>query len=180
MNEQALLMTNHAMKEPELPRESDSLWLEIHDEVITSAELAEEIERRVTRRRIELGVVNVDFPTFDHVSAYPEPVDDPPNPYLYYYLKQANRTPPTIVEPILAPSPATQTPVLGALWGRIRGEMHNLVLFYVNRSVSDQNRLNVNLISALNEMTRVIQDQQARIEALQAEVRRLTGEAEQA
>jgi len=167
------------MKESELPKEMDSPWLEIHDEAITSEKLVKEIEERVARRRIELGVVNIDFPAFGHMSAYPEPTDGAINPYLYYYLKQANQTPPSIIEPDLAPSPTTQTPVLGRLWGRIRGEMHNLVLFYVNRSVSDQNRLNINLVSVMNEMTRVIQNQEAEIEILRADIQRLIGEAEQ-
>jgi hypothetical protein len=127
----------------------------------------------VALRRAELGPVNLVFPTFGHVSTFPEPpVGGGLNPQLYYYLKQANETPSAAVEPLLAPSPATRTPVLGRLWGRIRGEMHNLVLFYVNRAVRDQNRLNVNLISALNELTRVVQAQQAEIESLRAEIRR--------
>jgi hypothetical protein len=90
-------------------------------------------------------------------------------------LKQANKTPSTAVEPVLAPSPATQMPILGRLWELIRGEMHNLVLFYVNRAVADQNQLNVNLVSALNELTRVVQAQRAEIESLRAEIRRLKG-----
>lgn len=159
---------------------TDGPWLEIHDEEITSEELVREVERRVAQRREGLGSVNLGFPTFGHVSTYPEPAGSALNPHLFYYLKQANQMQSPAVEPILAPSPATQTPVLGRLWGRIRGEMHNLVLFYVNRSVRDQNQLNVNLISVLNEMTRVIQEQQAEIEALGAEVRRLAEEAERA
>jgi hypothetical protein len=64
-------------------------------------------------------------------------------------------------------------PVVGRIWQTIRGEMHNLVLFYVNRSVRDQSQLNVNLVSALNELTRVVQAQQAEIESLRAELHRL-------
>lgn len=166
------------MNELETRSFTDSPWLEIHDEIITSEELVQEVERRVAQRREQLGEVNLVFPTFGHISTFPEPVGSPSNPHLYYYLKQANQTPSPAVEPILAPSPATQTPVLGRLWGRIRGEMHNLVLFYVNRSVRDQNRLNVNLISAMNELTRVVQDQQTEIETLRAEIRRLNEETE--
>lgn len=151
---------------------SDGPWIEIHDEVITSEELVEEVERRVARRRLELGPVNLVFPTFGHVSTFPEPAGNVTNPNLYYYLKQANRTPSPAVEPILVASPATRTPVLGRLWGRIRGEMHNLVLFYVNRSIRDQSQINVNLVSALNELTRTVQAQQDEIEQLRAEVRR--------
>lgn len=162
-------MTESEPKQPPRP------WIEIHDEQITSEALAHEIEQRVTRRRAQLGSVNLVFPTFGHVSTYPEP---PPGTLvdanLYYYLKQANQTPSPAVEPILAPSPATRMPFVGRLWGLIRREMHNLVLFYVNRAVRDQNQLNVNLISALNEMTRVVQAQQAEIDTLRAEIRRLS------
>ncbi len=80
--------------------------------------------------------------------------------------------PPASVEPLLAPSPATRAPVVGGLWRKIRAEMHNLVLFYVNKSVREQSRTNANLVSTLNELTRVIQDQQAEIDALRAEIQR--------
>lgn len=148
-------------------------WIEIHDESITSEELVAEVERRVARRRADLGPVNLVFPTFGHVSTFPEP---PPggevSPHLYYYLKQANQTPASAVEPLLASSPATQLPVVGRFWQRVRGQVHSLVLFYVNRAVRDQNRLNVNLISTLNELTRVVQEQADELDALRAEQRR--------
>ncbi len=166
------------MNELENKTSIDSPWLEIHDEEISSEELVAEIERRVARRREQLGGVNLVFPSFAHVSTFPEPAGDLSNPHLYYYLKRANQTLLSGVEPNLSPSPATQTPILGRVWSRIRGEMHNLVLFYVNRAVGDQNLLNVNLISTLNEMTRVVQEQQAEINALRAEIRRLNGEVE--
>lgn len=163
------------MTEQEADRPTDAPWITIHDEVVTSEELVREVERRVTRRREQLGRVNLVFPTFGHISTFPEPAeaDNLAGPQLYYYLKQANQTELPAVDLVLAPSPATRMPVIGRLWGTIRREMHNLVLFYVNRSVSDQNRLNVNLISTLNELTRVVQKQRAELEALREEVRRL-------
>ncbi len=151
----------------------DSPWLVIHDEHITSEALAREVARRVAERRAQLGPVDLIFPTFGHVSTIPEPpTGSRINPQLYYYLKQANHSPAAAVEPVLAPSPATQLPVVGRLWGRVRGQVHSLVLFYVNRAVRDQSRLNVELISALNEMTRALQEQQAEIDALRAGARR--------
>lgn len=151
----------------------NSPWLIIHDEEITSEALVAEVERRVAERRARLGPIDLIFPTFGHVSTFPEPTAGGRiNPQLYYYLKQANQSPAMAVEPVLAPSPATQLPVVGRLWGRIRGQVHSLVLFYVNRAVRDQSRLNVELISVLNELTRVVQDQQTEIDALRAEARR--------
>lgn len=155
--------------------QADKPWLEIHDEEFTSEALVAEVAKRVAARRAELGPVNLIFPTFGHISTYPEP---PPggrayNPNLYYYLKQANQAPSPSVEPVLAPSPATRVPVLGRLWQLIRGEMHNLILFYVNRLAGDQNRLNIDLVSTLNELTREVQAQQAEIERLREELERL-------
>lgn len=162
------------MIEPDKKPNAEPLWLEIHDEIVTSEALVQEIEARVARRRAELGPVKLIFPTFGHISTFPDPrPDDRLNPHLYYYLKRINETSPPAVEPVLAPSPATRMPVVGRLWRQIRGEVHNLVLFYVNRSVQDQNRLNVDLISALNELTRVVQAQQAEIDSLRAELSRL-------
>ncbi len=152
---------------------TDSPWIVIHDEQITSEELVREVEQRVAQRRAELGVVAVVFPTFGYISSYPDvPLEKRVSPHLFYYLEQANKMPPASVEPLLAPSPATRAPVVGGLWRKIRAEMHNLVLFYVNKSVREQNRINANLVSTLNELTRVIQDQQAEIDALRAEIQR--------
>lgn len=154
-------------------RSPDQPWIEIHDEFLTSEALVAEIEKRVAARRAELGPVNLIFPTFGHISTLPEPpAGRAYNPNLYHYLKQANQAPPPSVEPVLAPSPATRVPILGRLWGMIRGEMHNLILFYVNRMAGDQNRLNIDLISALNELTREIQAQQAEIDRLRTELQR--------
>ncbi len=162
------------MSETDTQQSPDSPWIIIHDEQITSEALVREVEERVTRRRAELGAVSVVFPSFGYVSTYPDvPLEKRVSPHLYYYLEQANIAAPPAVEPILAPSPATRTPVVGRFWERIRAEMHNLVLFYVNRSVREQNRINGNLVSTLNEMARVIQQQQDEIDALRAEIRRL-------
>lgn len=165
------------MTETESDHVADTPWITIHDDVVSSEELALEVERRVARRREQLGSVKLVFPTFGHISTFPEPTeaDNRAGPQLYYYLKQANQTPLPSVDLVLASSPATRMPVIGRLWGTIRREMHNLVLFYVNRSVRDQNHLNVNLISTLNELTRVVQEQRVQIEALRAEIRRLKG-----
>jgi ABC-type polysaccharide/polyol phosphate export permease len=73
-------------------------------------------------------------------------------------------------EPILASSPATRIPVLGRLWQLIRGGAHTLVLFYVNRAVSHQTMTNNYLVSVLNRLTVVVEEQQRTIAKLQAEV----------
>ncbi|MCA9866228.1 MAG: hypothetical protein KC410_07055 [Anaerolineales bacterium] len=153
-------------------------WLRIHDEKISSEALVAEVQQRVEQRRTELGVTRVLFPRFGHMSSYPEPPVESGvyNPDLYHYLKQANRKPTPQLEPLLVPSPSTRVPILGRLWGMVRAQFHQLVLFYVNRSVSDQSQLNINVVSVLNELTRVSQVQQEEIDALRAEVQRLKQE----
>ena len=69
----------------------------------------------------------------------------------------------------LAPSPATATPVLGKLWGRIRGQMHELVLFYVNRLGGTTSRVDNQLIEAIEELTAIVEAQQGEIERLKGE-----------
>lgn len=161
------------MSATESPTPADSPWIVIHDEQLTSEALVREVEDRVARRRAQLGEVSVVFPSFGYVSTYPDvPLEKRVSPHLYYYLEQANLAAPPVVEPVLAPSPATRTPLVGRFWEKIRAEMHNLVLFYVNRSVREQNRINANLVSTLNEMARVVQQQQDEIDALRAEIQR--------
>ena len=68
--------------------------------------------------------------------------------------------------PHLASSPATATPVLGTLWGRIRAQMHDLVLFYVNRANVTHSRVDSQLIEAINSLTQLVEAQQAEIDQL--------------
>lgn len=163
------------MIEPDLQSaRADRPWIEIHDDILTSEALAAEVERRVEQRRAQIGPLHLVLPTFGHVSTFPEPPGGMAyDPNLYYYLKQANEATKPLVQPVLAPSPATRVPVLGRLWSMIRGQMHELILFYVNKAVSEQNQLNINLVSILNELTRANQARQAELEALRDEVQRL-------
>jgi hypothetical protein len=162
------------MTEQESAARAGQTWIEVHDEQFTSEALAAELERRVAARRAELGSVDLILPTFGRISTFPEPpAGRVYDANLYYHLKQANQARPAVLEPLLAPSPATRLPVLGRLWGLIRGEMHQLILFYVNRAASSQNRLNTDVVSTLNELTRLCQVQGAEIERLRDELQRL-------
>ncbi len=149
-------------------------WLEIHDPEISSADLVAEIDRRVARRRDELGEVRLLFPTFGTISQFPEPPSDRPyNPNLYHHLRQANEINPPPTAPILANSPATQVPLLGRFWQMIRGQVHELILFYVNRHIAYQSKLDNHLISSLNELTRIVEMQREEIDNLRQEVETL-------
>lgn len=153
--------------------------IEIHDPEIDPVQIMEQIRDRIRQRRQESGYEQRTFPTFG-ATAYPgEPEDVPYDPDLYYHLRRANDVyADAETGSTLAPSPATRVPVLGRLWALVRGEMHNLVLFYVNRSVAHQTRVNRHLVSVLNRLAALSQEQQRTILALQAEIETLRAQKE--
>lgn len=148
-------------------------WIAIHDSEWTAETLTAVLTERAARTTVEHGPITLLFPTFGYRSDYPTPEGRPFNPGLYHHLKLANAVPPPDTEPLLASSPATQVPLLGRLWQTVRGQFHAAILFYVNRAARRQTQLDNHLISTLNELTRTVAAQQAEIEALRAEVRRL-------
>ncbi|MDQ4078192.1 MAG: hypothetical protein M3220_18335 [Chloroflexota bacterium] len=154
--------------------------IEIHDPEIDPARIMEQIRERIQQRREEKGYDRRRFPTFG-LTEYPEAPDNQPyDPDLYYYLRLANeRYAAAETNVLLAPSPATQMPVVGRVWKMIRREVHNLVLFYVNRAVTHQVNVNRYLISVLNRLTALTQEQQRQIEELQAELQALRADQEE-
>jgi hypothetical protein len=146
-------------------------WIIIADTEMTSAELVAEVERRVQQRRQTSGQIRPQFPTFGILS--PIPKINLNNPALEHNLQQVNQMDPPPTTPVLAVSPATRVPLLGDLWQLVRGQFHELVLFYVNRAASHQTKVDNHIINTLNELTRIIQTQQEEIERLQDEVRAL-------
>lgn len=148
-------------------------WISIHDSEWTAERLTAVLSQRAAQTAAEHGPIALLFPTFGYRSDFPEPEGRPLNPGLYHHLKLANDLPPPATEPLLAPSPATRVPLLGRLWQAVRGQFHGLILFYVNRYASHEAQLDNHLVSVLNELTRTVAAQQAEIEALRAEVRRL-------
>lgn len=92
---------------------------------------------------------------------------------LQYHLTQANETYNQIwVEVSLAPSLATQVPILGRLWGLIRKQAHRLVLYYVEMLASKQMSFNEHVVGALNRLA-VAQEEMAALREEVAELRRL-------
>ncbi|HYN88130.1 MAG TPA: hypothetical protein VER55_06350 [Ardenticatenaceae bacterium] len=148
--------------------------IEIRDPEIDPGVIMEQIRERVRRRRDELGYEKRTFPTFGLTACPVEPDDVPFDPNLYHHLRLANTTYDQVeVAPILVPSPATRTPVVGRLWALVRWHFHTLILFYVNRAVRHQTGVNRHLISVLNQLTALTQEQQRTIVALQAEIETL-------
>jgi hypothetical protein len=150
-------------------------FLEIHDPELTPADLTAAIDERVQQRRAQLGVVERAFPAFGTAVPCPQqPADLDHPPALYHHLRLVNELygrPETA--PILAASPATRVPILGRLWVMIREQAHSLVLFYVNRSVAHQTTVNRHVISAINQLTLLNQEQERKIARLEQEIGRL-------
>jgi uncharacterized small protein (DUF1192 family) len=135
---------------------------------MSSAELVDEVDKRVQRRRRTLGEVKPSFPSFGVISSMPEFTGS--NAALAHHLRRANEMGPPPLNLKLAPSPATRIPLLGRMWQLVRGQLHELILFYVNRTASHEAQLDGHIVSTLNELTRVIEQQQKEIERLQAEL----------
>jgi len=155
----------------EMPADQTGKLFEIQDPEIDPDAIMAQIQQRLTERRRQLGYDQRVFPTFG-AAAYPgEPTDVVYDPTLYHHLRLANDSyGQAETGPLLAPSPATRVPVLGRLWQLIRNQAHGLVLFYVNRAVASQVGINRHLVSVLNRMAVVQQDQAREIAALRAQL----------
>ena len=144
--------------------------IEIDDPEIDPAQIMAQIRERIQQRRLELGYPQQEFPPFG-AAAYPgEPESGDFDQDLYYHLRKANDLYYQVgVESSLAPSPVTRLPVLGRLWGRIRQEAHNLVLFYVGKLARQQLAINRHTVSTLNRMAVQLHEQRNQLETLREE-----------
>ena len=93
--------------------------------------------------------------------------------YHLQFLSQMYTERPT--EPVLAPSPATAVPLLGPLWGRVRAQMHQLILFYVGRSDAHQAEINNHLLQIVAQLSETVSRQNEELARLRSE-RSETGE----
>jgi hypothetical protein len=147
-------------------------WIKLNDSVWTSADITAEVTERAKAREEKLGSLDVSALPLSDSEGLPQPPQDRPyNARLYHHLTLINEMPPPDVGPLLSDSPATRTPWVGKIWQRVRGQFHELILFYVNRAVRQQTQLNNELIGTLNELTRTIEAQQEEIRRLQAELK---------
>ena len=96
---------------------------------------------------------------------------------IHHYLEGARRAMEAAdTAPHLANSPALSAPILGRIWERIRGQMHDLVLFYVNRASRTHSRVDGQLIEAIEALTQQVEKQRAEIEALKAQLSKQNGD----
>lgn len=152
-------------------------WIEIDDPQLSSAELVQRVEARFKKRLDDLGPVDRHFPSFDPSASLPE--SDNQEEYtamMRYYLQNLEQQEPPDTTPTLAPSPATRLPIVGRLWQLVRREAHQLVLFYVNRHLAHQTRLNNEIAGALREMAALLRAQDEEIQRLRAELREARGD----
>lgn len=137
--------------------QQSELGLEFTDEVHTVASFEAQL---TTSHDAKLAAI----PQFLQDSSHPH---KPSIETIDHYLAGAKRAlAATDTTPHLANSPALSTPILGTLWGRIRGQMHDLVLFYVNRSAVTHSRVDTQLIEAVDALTQIVEKQQAEIDQL--------------
>ncbi len=142
-------------------------WLQFKDDTHTPEKIAAEINTRLATRQANPVP---DIPAYGTMSIMPK-LTDHDTQQLAHHLSQANQLYTSFTtDPNLADSAATRIPLLGPLWKRIRGEAHNLILFYVNRSMAEQNQLNTHLIGTLNELARQNVALQQQVQQLQAQI----------
>lgn len=94
-------------------------------------------------------------------------------PEMYDELYQANQTCDQLyVAPYLTP---VKIPLLGALWQKLRGALHSVAIFYVNRLAEAQMRFNGHTVRMLNELVRGIDldEMPDRVERLERRVAEL-------
>ena len=148
--------------------------IEIRDPEIDAQEIVAEIRDKIDRRRKELGYEHMIFPSFGAVVYPGRPGDIPYDPDLYHHLKLVNKLYTEVeTQPALEASPALRIPVVGQLWQLIRREAHNMVLFYVNRSINHEIAVHRHVISVLNLLTAENQKLQRSILALSEELEQL-------
>lgn len=145
--------------------------IEIRDPNIDADPIMHNIQQRIEKRRHEMGYEPQNFISFGGAGYPGKPDDIPYDPDLYHYLDQVNQTFIQVNTEIdLQPSPATRVPVLGKLWKMIRANAHQLSIFYANRAIQHQTNVNRELISVLNRLTVITQEQQREILKLQAQI----------
>ncbi|MCO5196143.1 MAG: hypothetical protein M9941_00025 [Anaerolineae bacterium] len=116
------------------------------------------------------------IPAYGVRSAPPSPDALTFAPTLQYHVQQFNALPAADTTPELAPSAATRMPFFGRIWATIRSELHNVILFYVNRLQRTQTQQTTELVNIINEMSRIVADQHAAIEQLQQELEQFKDE----
>ena len=131
------------------------------------------IEQRIQQQRQDLDYDQI-FTAYDDI-VFPISAEIK----LYPDLQQAQaRYDQFDREVVLTASKLDRVPVIGRFWRNARHQLHSIALFYVNRALAHEARVNNHLIQALIEFLEITQQQrrtafkmQAEINALRAQLR---------
>jgi len=157
--------------------------IEVRHPAVDGQALTARLRDKIEARRIQ-GLWPEPLPDFSLSEA---PVVD--DSTLQYHLEQVNALHEQVwVGLSLAPSAATQVPILGRLWASVRRQAHQLVLYYLEMAISKQLTVNKHLVGAVNRLAESHQEMlalrrevgrlQQKIEALEEAAERAQGECD--
>lgn len=159
------------MADDQLPKPPAEDLIEIRDPEIDAKAILELVDKRLRDRRAKHGYDKRQFPTFSSAGLPYDKDGADLDPNLYHYLDLVNESYFDFeTEPDIQLSPATRSRFFGRFWSLIRRQAHQLVLYYVNRSIEHQVAVNRQLVSIVNLLTSAVQEQQREIEALRREL----------
>ncbi|MFN2187782.1 MAG: hypothetical protein ACK2T3_03385 [Candidatus Promineifilaceae bacterium] len=152
--------------------------LDIHADDVDQDELISRVADGLAKRREQYGEFDIRFPSYEG-SAYPGiPENGPFDADLHHHLKMVNEEYLDVeMGANLALSPAARIPIIGGLWRLIRAQAHELVLFYVNRSVRHNIRVNGHFVTILNSLTRSNDELQQRVLQLEKDLEEMRSRA---
>ena len=139
----------------------------------STADILQAIEQRIQQQRQDLDYDQI-FSAYDDI-VFPISAEIK----LYPDLQQAQaRKDQFDREVVLTASKLDRVPVIGRFWRNARHQLHSIALFYVNRALVHEARVNNHLIQTLIEFLDITQRQhrtafkmQAEINALRAQLR---------
>jgi len=148
--------------------------LEIRAADIDQRQVMTQVEEQVSQRRVEQGEYFIRFPTYEGVPYPGIPENSPYDADLHYHLRLVNEDYLKVeTEPVLEPSPSTRIPIIGSIWQMVRSQAHGLVLFYVNRAIRHEVKVNTHLVSILNSLTLANDELQIEVKWLEKEIEEL-------
>jgi hypothetical protein len=132
-------------------------WITLYDTVWTSEKITAEIDSRARARKDDYGHLEISIPPFNYTKITLQPPQDHAlNNDLYSHLNVLSTAQPLHVNPALKENSAVQTSWLRGIWEKLRSQINNLVLFYINRAAQQQSLINEELTATLKELTYAI------------------------
>jgi len=163
-------INNHSSESGAIPED----LLDIRADDIDQQTLMARVEAQVKQRRDELGRYFVRFPSYEGVPYPGIPENSPYDADLHHHLNLVNKDYLRVeTEPVLESSPSTRIPIFGPIWQMIRSQAHGLVLFYVNRAIRHEIKINTHLVSILNSLTLANDELQKEVIRLEKEIENL-------